>query len=280
MHTLMLHGHATSAFIFKAQTGQFRSKLDKSFTFDFVDAPIPSELPASLKRVFKTAFTWIDEKRDVESVRDTAHWLLQYMEQNGPYDCVCCFSQSAAIVTTLVLDNNLRPPEERISLPFKSIVFMNANLEYTLLEAHGLPVGNEARGHKRAAENILHARTNDLQNLANVMTLMSKGTAGMWKDTSALLHDASSLPPKNDCFGLDFTAFPREAFITGLQTVHIYGAMDPIWLSSVQMAYLCHANEKNMYDHQGGHDVPRSPKVAANIASLFRKLAKSLSVKP
>ncbi|KAI0855446.1 serine hydrolase FSH [Xylaria cubensis] len=273
MHTLMLHGHATSAFVFKAQTGHFRSKLDKSFTFDFVDAPIPSELPASLKKVFKTAYTWMDEKRDVESIRDTADWLLRYMKQNGPYDCVCCFSQSAAVITTLVMDNNLRPPEERISLPFKSIVFMNANIEYSLLEAHGLPVSDEARRHKSAAEDIMQAKANDLQNLANVMTLKSRGTADMWKDTSTLIHDPSSLPPENDCYGLNFGAFPPEALITNFPTLHIYGATDPIWSSSVQMAYLCQADENCMYDHQGGHDVPRSPKVAADIASLFKKLS-------
>ncbi|KAI0197533.1 serine hydrolase-domain-containing protein [Astrocystis sublimbata] len=218
MHTLMLHGHATSAFIFKAQTGQFRSKLDKSFTFDFVDAPIPSELPASLKRVFKTAFTWIDEKRDVESVRDTAHWLLQYMEQNGPYDCVCCFSQSAAI---------------------------------------------------RAAENILHARTNDLQNLANVMTLMSKGTAGMWKDTSALLHDASSLPPKNDCFGLISRRFPGRHSLPGcrrfISTARwtLFGCQVFKWrISAMRMRRTCTTTKGDMTFH-----------------ARPRKLAKSLSVK-
>ncbi|KAI1186490.1 serine hydrolase FSH [Nemania serpens] len=276
MHTLMLHGHATSAFIFKAQTGQFRSKLDKSFTFDFVNAPIPSELPLSLKRIFKTAYTWVDDRTNVEAIRHTANWLLEYMEKNGPYDCVCCFSQSAAIVVTLVLDNNFRPPEDKKPLPFKSIVFMNASLEYSVFEDHGLPITQEAQDFKLASEKILYAKANDLQNLANIMTLRSRGTADMWKDTSALLHDASVLPPVKDCFGLDFTAFPPAAFITDIPTVHIYGEKDPICPSGIQLAYLCRAGKENMYNHQGGHDVPRSPKVAVDVAASFKKLAKMI----
>lgn len=256
-------------------SGQFRSKLDKSFTFDFVNAPIPSELPLSLKRVFKTAYTWVDDKT-VDAIRHTADWLLQYMEKNGPYDCVCCFSQSAAILVTLVLDNNFKTPEDRRPLPFKSIVFMNASLEYSIFEDHGLPITQEARDFKLASEKILYAKANDLQNLANIMTLRSRGTADMWKDTSALLHDASVLPPVGNCFGLDLTAFPSEAFLADIPTVHIYGEKDPIWSSGIQLAYLCRAEKQNMYNHQGGHDVPRSPKVADDVAALFRGLAKKI----
>jgi hypothetical protein len=261
--------------ILTGSAGQFRSKLDKSFTFDFVNAPIPSELPLSLKRVFKTAYTWVD-KTNVDSIRETADWLLQYMEKNGPYDCVCCFSQSAAVLSTLVLDNNFRAPEDRRPLPFKSIVFMNASLVYSVFEDHGLPITQAARDFKLASEEILYAKANDLQNLANIMTLKSRGTADMWKDTSALLHDASVLPPVEDCYGLDFTTFPPEAFITDIPTVHIYGDKDPISSSGIQLAYLCRAEKQNMYNHQGGHDLPRSPKVAEEVAALFKKLSRKI----
>ncbi|KAI1809732.1 serine hydrolase-domain-containing protein [Poronia punctata] len=287
MHTLMLHGHATSAFIFKAQTQQFRSKLDKSYTFDFVDAPIPSELPLSLKRVFKTAYTWLssssDDRTNVSSIRQTASWLLSYMEKNGPYDCVCCFSLSAAIILTLILDNRFSE-KPRQKLPFKSVIFMNASIEYSVFEAHGLQITDEARDFKKRAERILYDKANDLSNLANIMTLKSRGTADMWKDTSVLLHDAKVLPEREDCFGLDVTAFPAD-LLSGegdddddLPTMHIYGDKDPIYSSGIQVAYLCGKGKDgtDMLNHQGGHDVPRNPKIALEVAGLFRKMNRRL----
>lgn len=240
----------------------------------------------SLKRVFKTAYTWLDDRTNVESIRGTAAWLLEYMEKNGPYDCVCCFSLSAAIILTLVIDHKFRAPEERKPLPFKSIIFMNASVEYAVFEAHGLPITQEAKDFKAAAEKILYEKANDLQNLANIMTLKSRGTADMWKDTTMLLHDATVLPPKTDCYGLDFTKFPEEALIKEpeIPTIHIYGDKDPISSSGIQVAYLCGKGKaeggsevgEDMFNHQGGHDVPRNPKIADEVANLFKKMAKKL----
>lgn len=253
--------------------GQFRSQLDKSFTFDFIDGPYISPLPPSLARVFTSAYTWVD-KKDAASIRSTMDWLLQYMHSNGPYDCVCCFSKAAAVIVAILLYHGREPPETRMPLPFKSVVFMNASIEYSVLEDLGLPITAEARDIQRQTEDIVRSRASNLQNLANLLTLKSTGEADMWKDTSELLHDASVLPSPERCFGVNFTAFPSDVFIGGLPTVHIYGSKDPIWPSSIQVAYLCSEGRRKTYDHQGGHDVPRLPQVAATIAALFKQLAK------
>ncbi|KAK6063019.1 NADPH-dependent 1-acyldihydroxyacetone phosphate reductase [Seiridium cupressi] len=272
MHTLMLHGHSTSAFIFKAQTGPLRSKLDRSFSFDFIDAPHPCPPPPGLKMVLSEAYRWIDAP-SAESMKSTIKWLQLYMDKNGPYDCICCFSKASAVIASVLLYHTRGFGEgSQKPLPFKSVVFFNGSIEYSVFDDEGMPqswVTQEARDIKDQTEEMVRGKVGAISNLAS--TFM-KGT-GLWDDTSQLLHDPHTLPPRSDCFGLDFTALPPELTIT-IPTVHIYGGKDPIWPSSIQLAYLCDPTDRVMYDHQGGHDVPRSAEVVADIADIFRKLAK------
>ncbi|KJZ72370.1 hypothetical protein HIM_08296 [Hirsutella minnesotensis 3608] len=270
MRTLMLHGHATSAVIFKAQTGPFRSKLDKTFSFDFVDGPYPCAPPQALKSIISTAYAWT-KSPDIDSVHDSVVWLADYMDKNGPYDCICCFSKAAVVVAAMLMDKS----NEHLKTPgqpqLKSVIFMNGSIEYSLLEELGLSVSNEARDIKSQTEEQVKSRAAALPNLATAF-LRPGARDRHWNDTSKLLHDPDKLPPSSDCFGLDFTALPPQELIN-IPTVHIVGAKDPIWPSSIQLAHLCDPAKRSFYDHGGGHDLPRMPQVATDIAKVFRELA-------
>ncbi|OTA90458.1 hypothetical protein M434DRAFT_397990 [Hypoxylon sp. CO27-5] len=271
MRTLMLHGHSTSSFIFKAQSGPFRSKLGNSFQWEFLDGPYTCPPPRGLKMVMWKAYKWM-EKPGIEPIKKSVEWLQKYIDKNGPFDCVCCFSKSSSIVVALLLyhardvANGSQKP-----LPFKSAVFINGNLECSVLEDLGLPVTKEAKDTQAKVEEMVKAKVDAMSNLASSLVKPS----GLWDDTSQLLHDPDSLPPPSNCFGLDFTSFPPESFIN-IPTVHMYGGKDPIFTSSIQLAYLCDPKKRVMYDHEGGHDVPRTPDVVADMAAQFRKLDKEL----
>ncbi|KAI2618235.1 serine hydrolase FSH [Hypoxylon sp. NC1633] len=271
MRILMLHGHSTSSFIFKAQTGPIRSKLDSSFQFDFVDGPYTCPPPRGLRMVMWKAYKWTNGT-SAEAIRSTVQWLLEYIEKNGPYDCICCFSKSSAIVAALLLyrareaANGSDKP-----LPFKSAVFINGSLEYSVFDDLGLPVTQEAREIHAKTEEMVKAKVDAMSNLASSLVKPN----GLWDDKSQLLHDPSALPAPSGCFGLDFTTFPPDSVI-GIPTVHMYGGKDPICPSSIQLAYLCDAKKRVMYDHRGGHDVPRTPGAVADMANMFKQLAKDI----
>ncbi|KAK8105205.1 ef-hand calcium-binding protein domain protein [Apiospora kogelbergensis] len=291
MRTLMLHGHSTSAFIFKAQTGSLmkkailklkmeltsmeigplRSNLDRSFTFDFIDGPHATEPPRGLKMVLSKAYRWI-ETPTAESMQSTVDWLQAYLDKKGPYDCVCCFSKASAVIASALLVHARKTPTK--PPPFKAAIFINGSIEYSVFDAEGMPqdwVTQEARDIKDQTEGMVRDKVGAMSNLAS--TYMK--STGLWDDTSQLVHDPTELPPPSSCFGLDFTALPADLAIT-IPTVHMYGAKDPIWPSSIQLAYLCDPGCRVMYDHQGGHDVPRSKEVAADMANMFRRLAKEI----
>jgi hypothetical protein len=225
------------------------------------------------------AYKWLDSP-SAESMRSTIQWLLRYIEKNGPYDCVCCFSKSSAVIASILLyhaRDARKGKESEKPLPFKSAIFINGSIEYSVFDDEGMPQGwvtDEAREIKEKTEDMIRDKVGAISNLASSFM---KGN-GLWDDTNQLLHDASKLPPPSDCFGLDYTALPPDLFIN-IPTVHIYGGKDPIWPSSIQLAYLCDSYKRVMYDHEGGHDVPRSPKVVSDMATMFKKLAKDITTK-
>ncbi|KAI1371137.1 serine hydrolase FSH [Hypoxylon crocopeplum] len=271
MRTLMLHGHSTSSFIFKAQSGPVRSKLGSSFQFDFIDGPYTCPPPKGLRLVLWKAYKWM-ETPGVDSIRRSVQWLLDHIEKNGPYDCICCFSKSSAVVAALILYHAREVASGSDKpLPFKSAIFINGSIEYSVLEDLGLPISEEAREIHSKTEDMVKAKVDAMSNLASSLVKPN----GLWEDTSQLLHDPKALPPPSSCFGLDMTVFPPELVIN-IPTVHMYGGKDPICPSSIQLAYLCDPKKRVLYDHQGGHDVPRTPEVVADMVAMFKRLRRDI----
>lgn len=152
----------------------------------------------------------------------------------------------------------------------KSIVFMNGSIDYSFLEDLGLPITEEARRLKYKTEELVKSKGDALSKLA--ITLVRGASNGLWDDTSKLVHDPAKFPPPSDCFGLDYSLLPQDIVID-IPTVHILGAKDPIWPSGVQLAYLCDPEKRKFYDHKGGHDLPRTHQVSADISRIFKELA-------
>ncbi|KAH8199590.1 hypothetical protein TruAng_006240 [Truncatella angustata] len=272
MRTLMLHGHGTSASIFQLQTSAFRSKLDDSFTFHFLDgfytappAPGTDIVFGSKNSQVNNSFTWF-ATYDLTSVLDAIKKIDEYIQLNGPFDCVCGFSQGCSLAASLLLYSR----QEGRCPPFKSAVFICGGVSFEVLENLGLRVPQIARDISKETGRVLQARASVLARLATDLDQIEKGV-GLWDDTDGLIYDPTALPALSDCFGLDLTAFSREVMID-IPTVHIYGGRDPRWPSSVQLAYLCDSDKRTTLDHGGGHDIPRLTGVSRDIADTFRKL--------
>ncbi|KAL2048881.1 hypothetical protein ABVK25_010833 [Lepraria finkii] len=114
---------------------------------------------------------------------------------------------------------------------------------------------------------------------------------GLWDRTDGLSHqvpgsggpdgnnyDPLRLPPSlqpTNVYGLDYTRFPR-CFKIDIPTVHIYGIKDPRYTSSMQLAHFCAEDKRRVYDHGGGHEIPRTTKVSEQIAELLYWLEKTM----
>ena len=244
-----------------------RAKLPTHYAFEYVDAPFPCAPAPGVRVLYETGhFTWWREQ-SVAAIRDAHRWLDAYMAEHGPYDAVMGFSQGCALVGSYLL---YRARERRPApLRFRSAVFVCGGMPLGVLEDLGVSVSARAHEVNEETVRLMKERAGALSELAQNPEQIRPGV-GLWDDTTGLLHDAARLPSERDVFGLDFTAMPADLRIR-IPTVHVYGAKDPRWPASIQLAYFC--DNRRMYDHGGGHDIPRSTEVSDTIAEMLKQLS-------
>ncbi|MCJ1226264.1 hypothetical protein MMC12_002914 [Toensbergia leucococca] len=257
MKLLGLHGKGTSASIFKSQTSAFRSKLGPDFSFDFVDASFPSTPAAGIDLFYNPPYYAFWNSPAAKDIRASHKWLLEKLRRDGPYDGVVMFSQGCALIASFILYHQAETPH--LPLPFKVAIFICGGVPLPVLEDLGLPISPEAREWDSKS-------SKDLQKIAASVATMQPGVDRWFrKDDEAF--DLDTPINHSNVYGLDFTQFPSDIRIN-IPTVHIYGSKDPRYPASIQLAQFCKPSVRRMYDHEGGHDVPRTTDVSENIAEL------------
>lgn len=207
------------------------------------------------------------EVPSIDNVRAAHAWLLECLETNGPYDTVCCFSQGCALVATFLLYHTRESPQN--PLPFQRAIFICGGIPLPVLDDLGLPISTEAYDINEQTSLLLKRKAGAIKEMVANVDKIPKG-AGLWDDTTDLLHDPTEQPDPSDVFGLDFTLFPKDLKIS-IPTLHIYGAKDPRWPSSLQLVHFC--RDPLTFDHGGGHEIPRSSLVSEKIADLVKSLS-------
>ncbi|CAK7211265.1 hypothetical protein SEUCBS140593_001120 [Sporothrix eucalyptigena] len=284
MKVLCLHGKGTSGNIFRSQTAALRAKLDRSFEFDFIDGPFSSTSAPGVDKLFDAgsgAYSWWPTDSP-QAIRSAHAWLDDYIAAHGPYDVLMGFSQGCLLIASYLMhrarDLGSSPSANIPPLPFRGVIFVCGGLSFTSLAALGVEVPQEALTMEEKSVQALHAKTRLFRELASQPDQIQRGV-GLWDDTSNLVHELGApLPPDNDVFGMDFSPasnFPKDLFIT-IPTVQVYGSRDPRYPSALQLAYTC--RKRAMYDHGGGHDIPRTTEVSERIAGLIAQLARDIGV--
>ncbi|KAH8600099.1 putative EF-hand calcium-binding domain protein [Bisporella sp. PMI_857] len=255
MRLLALHGKGTSAKIFQSQCSSFRNLLDPNeFEFDFIDAPFPAN-PAPGIDLFYPPPYYSFYDPTVESIKAAHTWLLAYLDRHGPYDGVINFSQGCALSSTLLLyHQKFYPHKEPL---FKVAMFICGGVPLNMLDDLGIPVSEEARDWDESSRNALFAK-------ASSDAILREGSK-RWGHG----FDAVALQDTSNMFGINFDEIPKESLIQ-IPTVHVYGAKDPRYPASLQLAHFCDSSKRRMYDHGGGHDIPRMQAVSEMMAELVR----------
>ena len=178
---------------------------------------------------------------------------MEYIEENGPYDGVINFSQGGALVSSLLLYHQAETPH--LPPPFKVAIFICCGAPLDCVEDVGVYVSPEAREWDESSKAQLMEK-------ASSDSILRLGTKrwGEGFDPSKP-HDISNI------FGINFTMMPDNLMIR-IPTVHIFGAQDPRYPASVTLAHFCDPLLEKVYDHGGGHDIPRKGDVSKKIAEL------------
>ncbi|KAL2267726.1 hypothetical protein VTJ83DRAFT_5003 [Remersonia thermophila] len=289
IRVLGLHGMGTSAAIFRSQTAAMRLKLPPDrFEFVFVDAPHPCSAAPGTDVLFDSArhyAFWTDPAAPPEAIRSAIAWLDGQLAQHGPFDILMGFSQGCALIASYLVHHSLRSKQQRLEvqdqkpLPFKAAVFICGGVPLQVLSDAGVEVTRRARDINALTGRMLRGRTAALAEMAANPELVARERGvGLWDRDGApagLVHDPGRMPDQRDVFGLDLSdeALPDGVGIA-IPTAHVFGAKDPRWPASIQLACLC--RDKRMYDHGGGHEIPRTTEVSEAMAELMMGLAKGV----
>lgn len=176
------------------------------------------------------------------------------------------FSQGCALIASYLLYHSIETPEA--PLPFKVAIFICGGIFLNVLEDVGIHVSREAREwDERSRKGLLEKTTT----VANV-----KKGEDRWANTGDLVFDPETDLPMNNIYGLDLSEdnLPNalktkgRRGITSVPTLHIFGSKDPRYPQSLQLANLFDERDRRMFDHGGGHDIPRGKEISEGIAEL------------
>lgn len=245
--------------------------LDPSHhTFHFINGPFASNPAAGLDLRYPNGpyYTWW-QKATVPEIKAARQNLSQYLAEHDddPYNGIICFSRGCLLIASYIWfhqTESLNKP-----LPFKAVVFICGGPVLSVLEELGINISDKAMDWDRRTKLALRER-------ASKAAILKWGkdrwiTPGCNGDADLHLDPLAPVDP-SDVFGLDTLHIP-ESLRIGIPTLHVYGKVDPRLPASLQLAHLCDSDTRLMYQHEGGHNIPRSAKAAGEIARFIDECA-------
>lgn len=233
-------------------------KLDESnpaFTFDFVDAPYSSSPAPDIPLFYDPPYYAFYDGSDTKSIRASHDWLKAKLDCDGPYDGALGFSQGCAVVSSYLLYHQRHHPE--LPLPLKFAMFICGGIPLQVLEDLDVSVSEQAKQVDQRTKNQLFEKT-------------SGGiTADRWQHSEHAAEVSIAINDSRNVFGLDLSKMGEELKIK-IPTVHVFGENDPRCPASIQLAHLCHPYARKLYNHKGGHEIPRNKEVSEELAKLLQ----------
>jgi hypothetical protein len=139
--------------------------------------------------------------------------------------------------------------------PFRVAIFICCGMPLACVEDVGIYVSPEARDWDESSKRQLMEKASS----DSILRLGAKRWGEGFDPSKP--HDISNV------FGMNFAMMPDDLVIR-MPTVHIFGAQDPRYPASVTLAHFCDPLTVKVYDHGGGHDIPRKMEVSKKIAEL------------
>ena len=216
--------------------------------FEFVDGPRLTRAAAGVDMFFEPPYHAYWEESTQENVMECVKWLKEYLEQNGPYDALMGFSQGSILIAATLLSYQA----ESKAPPFKTAFFFCGTAPLWAMEVLGFNVPETAWKRERASSIALAAQAES--------SAISEKRGDRWQGA-----DAELLVPQAEAM-----AEVEGPYNITLPTVHVYGSKDPKYVGGLQLSSMCTEGNRQVYNHGGGHEIPRKADVTAHIADLIR----------
>ncbi|PYH87843.1 hypothetical protein BO71DRAFT_404334 [Aspergillus ellipticus CBS 707.79] len=160
------------------------------------------------------------------------------------------FSQGCALGSSAALLQLFKEPGR--PLPFKAAIFICAGVPLQIMEKVGYEIAPQVWGKDLETRKALAAQ-------ADASAILSQGSA-RWGAGNVYSAPEADIRAEIE---------PSDVVIN-VPTVHVYGAKDPRSSAGIQLSQACDPTKRKMYDHGGGHEIPRTAVVTNDIAALVR----------
>ncbi|KAL4933046.1 putative EF-hand calcium-binding domain protein [Aspergillus undulatus] len=193
----------------------------------------------------------------------------------------------------------LRTSDEKDKMPpppFKSAIFICGGAPHQLLEEIGYSISPLTKARDDESRAVLSS-------MASSESILSRGSArwtGSPLDFSIQNPYPTPLATPTHNLGLSLSPFTFEpqphthnnthldslslsfhaedeirreivgSVKVSIPTVHIYGERDPRYVAGIQLSEVCVKKKRKVYNHGGGHEIPRYEAVSGAIADLVR----------
>ncbi|KAL6716014.1 hypothetical protein ACLMJK_006976 [Lecanora helva] len=252
MRVLCLHGMGVNATIFKAQTAHFRSLL-VDFEWVFVDGPIECQAAPAIAAFYSPPYRCWYTTPTTAKVDAAQRLIATIIERKGPFDAVMGFSQGAALAASAILrhqtENPLKPPL------FQMAIFMCSPVPFS----QSLEFGIDARKYFGLTGRPKATRPGCPTTIPDYLITDPAYLKG--EDELDLSSSDDDMKPT---FG-----YPREIYYQmyhstvdkvriSIPTANVYGRYDQWRLHSKDLVDLCANNLTTVFEHDGGHEIPKS----------------------
>lgn len=184
-------------------------------------------------------------------MREACAWLNEYIAKNGPYDAALMFSQGCVLGSSALLFHQAETPH--LPPPFKAAIFVCGGASLSVLEEMGFHVSAEARERDLASRSALALQ-------AGSSAVLAQGS-NRWTGLGALDGGSCEEELRNEI---------TNPYRIDVPTVHIYGSKDPRYAAGVHLSGVCEPAKRRVFNHGGGHEIPRTEAVSASVAELVQ----------
>ncbi|KAL8804454.1 MAG: hypothetical protein Q9182_002559 [Xanthomendoza sp. 2 TL-2023] len=252
---LCLHGMGVNAAIFAAQTAHFRSLLPLDYEWVFIDGPAECDAAPGVAAFFEPPYLcWYTTPTTAKM--DAAHKLVSTaIEQHGPFDAVMGFSQGAALAASAILRHQIQHPTQPPL--FQMGIFICSPMPFS----QSLEFGVDARKYFGLRGLLRPSRPGCPTTVPEYLVTDPAYLKGEDElDDSSSGSEDESLPIRRTSPSIFYQMYHStvDSVRIKIPTVHIYGRRDKWRLHSKDLVKLCPRNLATVYEHDGGHEIPKS----------------------
>ncbi|KAL8983027.1 MAG: hypothetical protein Q9205_002617 [Flavoplaca limonia] len=263
----------TNAGVFAAQTVHLRSLLPLDYEWVFIDGLAECDAAPGVAAFFSAPYLcWYTTPTTTKM--DLAHQLISSVILNdGPFDAVMGFSQGAALAASAILRHQIQQPSKPPL--FRMAIFICSPMPFS----QSLDFGIDARRYFGLRSIQGPSRPGCSTTVPNYLVTdpaylkseedQDDSSSGSEDESQSVRREAPSIFYQMYHFSVDEVRLQ-------IPTVHIYGRQDKWRLHSKDLVNLCPKNLRTVFEHDGGHEIPKS--ASEDICDAIEIAIASLSV--